>query len=120
MSLAERIEALGNLIPILELYINNNSELKDGDDSFNLEGFTELYIGSNFGWDFLNISKPTIEELEALKEQAHNVWNSREESIQASEYLKQTDWYIIRELDTGVPCPTEIRAARQSARAKII
>jgi dissimilatory sulfite reductase (desulfoviridin) alpha/beta subunit len=36
------------------------------------------------------------------------------------EYLKSTDWMIIRELDTGILCPIEVKQARQEARNKII
>src|ERR1043165_2035166 len=39
---------------------------------------------------------------------------------EAEEYLASTDWYILRELDSGVPCPEEIRKARQAAREKIV
>lgn len=35
-------------------------------------------------------------------------------------YLDSTDWYILREVDSGVPCPQEIKEARAEARAKII
>lgn len=38
---------------------------------------------------------------------------------EALEYLKSTDWYIIREMDSGVPCPQEIKDARALARTKI-
>ena len=39
---------------------------------------------------------------------------------ESEEYLKATDWYIIRELDSGVSCPAEIKALRAQARASII
>jgi hypothetical protein len=38
---------------------------------------------------------------------------------EALKLLADTDWYIIRELDSGVPCPPDIKAARQAAREKI-
>ena len=34
-------------------------------------------------------------------------------------YLKNTDWYSIREAETGKPMPDEIRKNRQSARDRI-
>lgn len=37
----------------------------------------------------------------------------------AKAYLASTDWYIIREMDTGEPCPQEIKTARAAARAQI-
>lgn len=41
------------------------------------------------------------------------------EAAAARAYLAETDWYIIREMDIGVACPDEVRAARQAAREKI-
>lgn len=34
-------------------------------------------------------------------------------------YLKNTDWYSIREAETGKPMPEDVRTARQSARDRI-
>jgi len=39
---------------------------------------------------------------------------------EALEYLTSTDWLIIREIDSGIVCPEEIRAARQAARERIV
>ncbi len=46
----------------------------------------------------------------------------QQEKINAEslKYLQDTDWYIIRELDSGVPCPVEIKTARANARAAIV
>ena len=43
------------------------------------------------------------------------LWRSQT-SQTASTLLTPTDWYIVRETDTGVPCPTSIRTWRQSIR----
>lgn len=42
------------------------------------------------------------------------------ESFEALKYLSETDWYIIREMDTEVPCPADIKLARAAARLKIL
>lgn len=34
-------------------------------------------------------------------------------------YLKSTDWYVIREFDTGIPCPADVKQKRQEAREKL-
>ncbi len=39
---------------------------------------------------------------------------------ESEEYLKSTDWYILREMDSGVLCPQEIKTARAAARASIV
>jgi hypothetical protein len=35
-------------------------------------------------------------------------------------YLASTDWLIIREMDSGLACPAEVKALRQAAREAII
>jgi hypothetical protein len=42
------------------------------------------------------------------------------ESQEALAYLASTDWYIIRELDSGLPCPPEIKDLRAAARLKVL
>lgn len=41
-------------------------------------------------------------------------------NAESLKYLQDTDWYIIREMDSGVPCPVEIKTARANARSAII
>lgn len=38
---------------------------------------------------------------------------------EALQYLKNTDWYIIRELDSGVQCPELVKQNRANARIRI-
>jgi hypothetical protein len=45
--------------------------------------------------------------------------DAKKEEMEARKYLADTDWYIIRELDSGEPCPADIKAARAQARLKI-
>jgi len=40
-------------------------------------------------------------------------------NAEALAYLASTDWLIVRQMDTGTPCPEEIRLARQAARERI-
>lgn len=41
------------------------------------------------------------------------------EIAEARGYLASTDWYIIREFETGKPTPANIKAARADARTKL-
>lgn len=41
-------------------------------------------------------------------------------SIDAHGYLCQTDWYIIRQIETGKECPPEIKKLRAEARLKVV
>lgn len=45
-----------------------------------------------------------------------------QEAINAAslKLLSDTDWMVLRELDSGVPCPIEIKQSRAEARAKIV
>ena len=49
--------------------------------------------------------------------QEYNQQKTNEESLK---YLTDTDWYIIREYDTGIICPIEIKQLRAEARLKIV
>lgn len=41
-------------------------------------------------------------------------------NAEALAYLASTDWLIIREIDSGVVCPAEVKAAREQARLKVV
>jgi hypothetical protein len=41
-------------------------------------------------------------------------------NAEALAYLASTDWLVIREVDAGVPCPTDIKTLRAEARAKVV
>lgn len=41
-------------------------------------------------------------------------------NAEALKFLAESDFYIIRQLDSGVPCPEEIKAQRQAARERIV
>lgn len=39
---------------------------------------------------------------------------------EALKYLAETDWLIIREIDSGVICPADVKLKRQQARERIV
>ena len=41
-------------------------------------------------------------------------------NAEALAYLASTDWMVIREMDSGLPCPADVKIARAAARAKIV
>ena len=49
-----------------------------------------------------------------IDKQAQDAINS-----EALAYLASTDWYIVREAESGVVCPDEIKELRAEARANI-
>jgi hypothetical protein len=53
-------------------------------------------------------------------------WVTRDEyykisfNEQARDYLKETDWYIIRNIETGVAIPADVLTERAKARADVV
>lgn len=45
---------------------------------------------------------------------------AKQESDEAMMYLTSTDWYILREVDSGIVCPQEIKNLRAAARLKVV
>ena len=63
--------------------------------------------------DFSNIKTADIKAAEAAQAEQEAI------NTAARAYLESTDWYLVRELETGVPTPQEIRDARQQARLEV-
>lgn len=103
-----------DIVLLINKFLEDKQELKTSNDSFNISG------ESIVSWDFANIPCPSMEELQALQpaleaQQAQAQINSESEALLAS-----TDWMILRELDSGEPCPAEVKAQRAAARAAIV
>lgn len=95
-----------------------------------------LHINSQIhGLRFIDFNNQ--EELDQYLSQIGNHWGDEEQvnfsqedlsqqlnqeqiNKEALEYLASTDYLIIREMDNGVPCPAEVKAARQAARERIV
>ena len=59
-------------------------------------------------------SEYTIEVLDITEQLTQQKIND-----EALQYLKDTDWYIIREIDSGVQCPESVKQNRANARIRI-
>lgn len=59
-----------------------------------------------------------LEYLETVEEDKA-ITKMIKDNTEARNYLHQTDWYIIRHLETGVAVPQEITEGRAEARAKV-
>ena len=46
--------------------------------------------------------------------------NQAKQNEEALKYLEETDWYIIREMDSGIECPGDVKQLRAEARAKVV
>lgn len=53
-------------------------------------------------------------------EDALSVFNQARSNKANRDFLKDTDWYVVRFLETEVPIPTKISEAREAARNSIV
>lgn len=70
----------------------------------------------NGGWVINKTLVPlTEDELSAIEsEKQHEI------NVQNREYLASTDWYVVRQIETGIEIPGYILLAREAARASIV
>ena len=65
------------------------------------------------GEDLERIRNPPMSDTEALALQA------AEGRLESVDYLNKTDWYFVREMETGVAVPESIRTLRTEARDRV-
>jgi lipopolysaccharide biosynthesis regulator YciM len=63
-----------------------------------------------------------FKEIKTSEQVAQEKAQQEQEQInnESREYLKSTDWYVIRQQETSVAIPQDILDARQAARESII
>jgi len=103
-----------DIVLLIDAYLKQHEADRHEDDSLN------VCDNSIVRWDFKNIPQPTMEELEALQESVQAKLDQDAINKEALAYLLNTDWMVIREVDSGVPCPEEVKTLRAEARAKIV
>jgi hypothetical protein len=105
----------------MDIVLLVNEYLKEKEDLRDLEN-DSLNIVDNqiMEWSFSNIPQPSMEELEALQESVQSKMDQEAINKEALAYLLNTDWMVIREIDSGVPCPEQVKTLRAEARAKIV
>jgi hypothetical protein len=114
-----KVGDLGDVMELVSKYLEGHVATED--ESINPEAFAVAHINdpaSSF-WR-MSIAKPSLAQLEAIKAELGPKKAAKAESDAALKFLAESDFYIIREMDNGVPCPAEIKAARQAAREKVI
>lgn len=48
-------------------------------------------------------------------------WSEQEKiNAESRQFLSQTDWYIIRKVETGIEVPSDVLQARAAARAAVV
>lgn len=103
-----------DIILAITEYLKGYENSKTVNDSFNIVN-NEI-----FSWNFTSVPIPSKEQLQSLYNNIELKMQQEAINKEAEEFLLKTDWYIIRQLETGVPCPIEILNKRTEARNKII
>ena len=103
-----------DMMLLIDAYLKQHEADRHEDDSLN------VCDGSIVRWDFKNIPQPSIEELEALQESVQSKADQDAINKEALAYLLNTDWMVIREMDSGIVCPAEVKQLRAEARAKVV
>jgi hypothetical protein len=108
------IEAV-DIALLIEAFLADKQSLRDVEnDSINI---VDNRIHT---WNFANIPQPTRDELHALVAPSKAKQTQDEINAASLKHLADTDYLIIRELDSGVACPIEIKNSRAAARAAIV
>lgn len=76
--------------------------------------------GLLYSFTFTHIEKPTNAQLLALKSSAEAKQSQEEINKESEDFLKASDFYVIRFMETGVEMPEGMSEARQDAREKIV
>ena len=71
-------------------------------------------------FDFKFIEKPTNAQLLALAPATQAKQSQKEINEAAMKYLAETDFYVIRMMDVGIPMPEGMQVLRQQARDRIV
>ena len=78
------------------------------------------YYDSIYGYMYIwNESEGKVEFSPENGKEAIVRYNLEKEISELEEYLKDTDWYAIREAETGEKSPGEVKEKRAAARLKI-
>lgn len=84
------------------------------DDQILIDMETGLYKYTYTNGNLSGIQLSSLQFAKTAMDLAHSL------NREGKQYLESTDWLIIREMDSGVACPDEVRALRAAARLKVI
>lgn len=82
--------------------------------------YVNISDGLIHSWHYKNIEIPSNELLLQLNTIAMVKLAQEISNKEAEIYLKSTDWYVIRMMDSGIPIPSNIQILRQAARDSIV
>lgn len=61
-------------------------------------------------------------QIKTAEQKAEEQAKAEQEELnrEARAYLASTDWYVVRQQETGQPVPSDVQAMRSAARAQVI
>jgi hypothetical protein len=127
IELEERVEALGDIMMLVNKHLEGVE--RSSSDYINPAGFTADNIGTDKMWRVANATKPTLEELEALKQTVDSEISQAQINADARKLLADTDWKVLRhrdQIDAGVSTSLSqaefdaLLAERQTARDSVV
>jgi len=69
--------------------------------------------------EFTALNETQISAVIREAEAEELVYDQRRTNQEARQYLTSTDWYIVRQTETGVEVPAEVLTKRAEVRAKV-
>lgn len=110
-----KLSCIADVAIAVSEYLADKTELRDiENDSLNI-------VNNNiYSWGFSNIPQPSISELYDANLAA--IAKNSQEAInaEAKKYLADTDYKILKSIESGIPVAEEITLARAAARARIV
>lgn len=99
--------------------IEDTELIKTIDEQTLPEDFRENYSDYSYKNNELLYTKKTEIEKQQQKQEEKEEANRLKQNRESLKYLSDTDWYIIRFQETGVPIPQEVLDARAKAREAV-
>lgn len=89
--------------------------------SFEFTNLQYISINNTFTVDGRELTAAEKAEIETIINQVTppTGWTYGVRSAASNRYLRDTDWYVIRQLELGTPIPADIVTERQAARDQI-
>ena len=99
--------------------------VKESESKF--QSYEIEYTGGYFGKGEIvfdsrkdTLTKKYEKILEDISAKRNIARHQQEKSESAKRFLDNTDWYIIRQMEEGIPCPPDIKVKRANSRKEIV
>lgn len=77
-------------------------------------------IAIDNGHNFISADGSYTERKSLVSDEDKLIYDQISKNNESRKYLRETDWYVVRQLETGKAIPSDISTKRQEARDSII